>query len=300
MKKAISLLLLVAAIVIPMAVAEEINSIQIKEFMMKSIGNITSYSIDYRGDTIYQYSNGTYNETIEIVDTSSGAVNVSAVTGRLLSKSVSTKSPTEIYMYYAINDTVYTNETGNWTKDTFSDPVLALEQINEARGQINLIMVSPLNLTGNATVQGEDCYVLSGPLTGAIEANYVVNELAWAAYYCPIPLPNRTILAAGLSSNNSFDQNANVNATAWISKKTGYPRALNIMIDWIGSNEIMNITSEPPFKVVGTYNETTIFGDFGAPVNVVLPEGALNAVEEPLWNISDQGEEGCPSCGKEA
>ncbi len=97
-----------------------------------------------------------------------------------------------------------------------------------------------------------------------------------AAYLSsPFPLPKELRNQTLDIRNTTLINNSSIVVTAWVSKNDSLLRRLDINSTLNITPEILNISS-PDFRIMSTLNESTVYENFGSPVEIVLPEDAQN------------------------
>ncbi len=104
----------------------------------------------------------------------------------------------------------------------------------------------------------------------------VVLRTIIAAYLpSPFPLPKELRNQTLDIRNTSLMNSSSIVLTAWVSTDKFLLRRLDINSTMTITPEILNISS-PNFKIVSSINESTIYENFGLPVDIELPKDAQN------------------------
>jgi hypothetical protein len=250
---------------------EDQSVAQIKQGMLNSTVNLTTYTYSRFAETTDQYSNQTVQTKFAAVKTTEGKVdlvNKSGYFGERLVDTVGGK--TLLWEGYFINGSEYQKEGENWTNYTIIDPAAIMADYNEIPGQVDLIDLSNMTFEGSEPIEGESCYKLVGSPEEPIKKGLVGLQLLAAYFPSPFPMPEKL-------KNLSFDidktellNNSNVVLTAWIEEGTSLLRRLDINSSLTITPEILKVQSGP-FMIQSRINETTVYRDFGHPVKIELP-----------------------------
>jgi hypothetical protein len=247
---------------------------QIKQAMLNSTVNLTTYTYSRFAETTDLYSNRSVQTKFAAVKTTEGKVDLANKSGYFGSRLTEAESgKTLLWEGYFINGSEYQKEGENWTNYTIIDPASVMADYNEIPGQIDLIDLSNMTLVGPELLEGKSCYKLIGTPGEPIRKGIVGLQLLAAYFPSPFPMPKEL-------NNLSFDidrtellNNGNIVLTAWIEEGTSLLRRLDINSSLTITPEILKVQSEP-FKIQSQINETTLYGDFGHPVKIELPHEA--------------------------
>jgi hypothetical protein len=257
------------------AFAEEVGTDQLKQMMAESADNLTTYTYSRTGDASILYSNNSLNEEFSAVKTTLGKVDLVNQAGWWGSKLMDlTTGDVLTWEGYFINGSEYWKEDQNWTEFIVNDSALIIEDYNELPGEVNLINYSNMQIVGNESLNGVEYYKLVGSPIEPVYKGMIGLQLLAAYFPSPFPLPeeiqNRTLDV----NDQELLNNSSIVLTAWVSKEDSLLRRLDINSSLVVTPEILNITS-PDFRIESTMNESTTYMDFGSPVEIVLPEEAL-------------------------
>jgi hypothetical protein len=149
-----------------------------------------------------------------------------------------------------------------------------MEDYNELPGQVELINYSNMKIVGSENINGEEFYRLTGSPIEPIYKGMVGLQLLAAYLPSPFPLPEE-IKEGTLDVNDAaLLNNSSVVLTAWVSKDDGLLKRLDINSSLVITPQILNITS-PDFRIISVANESTTYAGFGSPVEIALPEEAI-------------------------
>jgi hypothetical protein len=257
------------------AFAEEVGTDQLKQMMAESADNLTTYTYSRTGDASILYSNNSLNEEFSAVKTTLGKVDLVNQAGWWGSKLMDlTTGDVLTWEGYFINGSEYWKEDQNWTEFIVNDSAQIIEDYNELPGEVNLINYSNMQIVGNESLNGVEYYKLVGSPIEPVYKGMIGLQLLAAYFPSPFPLPeeiqNRTLDV----NDQELLNNSSIVLTAWVSKEDSLLRRLDINSSLVVTPEILNITS-PDFRIESTMNESTTYMDFGSPVEIVLPEEAL-------------------------
>jgi hypothetical protein len=247
---------------------------EIKQAMLNSTVNLTTYTYSRLAETTDQYSNQSVHTEFAAVKSVEGKVDLANKSGYFGEKLVDLEGgETLLWEGYFINGSEYWKEGENWTNFTIIDPASVMADYNEIPGQVDLIDLSNMTLVGSEPIEGESCYKLVGSPEEPIEKGMVGLQLLATYFPSPFPMPAEL-------KNLSFDidktellNNSNVVLKAWIGENTSLLRRLDINQSLTITPGILKIESEP-FMIQSWINETTVYRDFGSPVMIKLPAEA--------------------------
>jgi len=254
---------------------EELEVAQMKQAMLNSTVNLTTYSYSRYAETIDLYSNQSVQTEFAAVKTTEGKVDLANKSGYFGSKLIEAESgKTLLWEGYFINGSEYQKEGENWTNYTIIDPSSIMADYNEIPGQVDLIDLSNMTIVGSEPLEGESCYKLVGSPGEPIRKGMIGLQLLAAYFPSPFSMPKEL-------NNLSFDidktellNHSNIVLTAWIEEGTSLLRRLDINSSLTITPEILTVQSEP-FMINSRINETTLYMDFGHPVRIELPSEAV-------------------------
>jgi hypothetical protein len=257
------------------AFAEEVGTDQLKQMMAESADNLTTYTYSRAGEASILYSNDSLNEEFSAVKTTLGKVELVNQAGWWGSELRDlTTGDVLTWEGYFINGSEYWKEDQNWTEFIVNDSAQIMEEYNELPGEVNLINYSNMQIVGNESLNGVEYYKLVGSPIEPVYKGMIGLQLLAAYFPSPFPLPEEI-------QNHTLDVNdhellnkSSIVLTAWVSKEDSLLRRLDINSSLVVTPEILNITS-PDFRIESIMNESTTYMDFGSPVEIVLPEEAL-------------------------
>jgi hypothetical protein len=131
-----------------------------------------------------------------------------------------------------------------------------------------------MQIVGSEDIDGEEYYKLEGSPIEPIYKGMIGLQLLAAYLPSPFPLPEEIQNRSLDVDDNALLNNSSIILTAWVSKDNNLLKRLDINSSLVINPQILNITS-PDFIIVSTANESTTYTDFGSPVEIVLPEEAL-------------------------
>lgn len=276
MKLGVAFIALFSLLILSMASAQDLGVDSLKQMMTQSAENLSTYTYTRMQEAKISYSNDSLNESFDAVKATKGRVNLTAQAG-MWSHQLTDKGSGEVLTWdgYFVNGSEYWKEGQNWTKFIITDAAAVMADYNELPSEIDLLNYSQLEIVGNESYGGEDCYKLVGTPIPMIVQTILGVQLFASYLTSPFPLPDDF-------SNKSFDfdntdllNHSSVAVTAWVSKKTSLPRGIEIDSSLVITPTILHIT-EPNFRIESKLNETTSFEHFGEPVQVVLPAESQN------------------------
>jgi hypothetical protein len=259
------------------ASAQEANIKQLKQITENSEKNLTTYTYSRSAESMLIYSNNTLRKDYDAYKTTSGKLDLVNQSGWWGSKLTDEETGDALtWEGYFINGSEYWKEGMNWTHLNANDTAQVLQAYNELPGQVNLIKYANMKIVGMEKMQGEDYYKITGSPIGSIYTGMTGLQLLAAYFPSPFALPDELKNGTFDISNTSLMNNSQIVLTAWISKNDSTLRRLDINSSLTITPKILNISS-PDFKIMSTINESTVYNNFGSPVEIVLPKDAQNA-----------------------
>lgn len=279
MKYALHLVTLLAVLAVLVlcetAFAEEASTDQLKQMMVESADNLTTYTYSRTGEASILYSNDSLNEEFNAAKTTLGKVDLVNQAGWWGSE-LRDLGTGDVLTWegYFINGSEFWKEDQNWTEFIVNDSAQIMEEYNELPGEVNLINYSNMQIVGNESLEGVEYYKLVGSPIEPIYKGMIGLQLLAAYFPSPFPLPEEIENRSLDIDDQALLNNSSVVLTAWVSKEDSLLRRLDINSRLVVTPQILNITS-PDFRIESTMNESTTYMDFGSPVEIVLPEEAL-------------------------
>ncbi|MCX6678075.1 MAG: hypothetical protein NTU95_09045 [Methanothrix sp.] len=276
MKIILTIIAFISLLCLPVVFAEDVSVDQLKQMMTLSADNLTSYTYSRSAESTIIYSNESLQDKFAAIKATKGKVNLTAKSG-WWSHQLTDIGDGQVLSWqgYFLNGTEFWKEGDNWTQFNITDPDALMADYNELPGQTGLLNYSDLLITATEKIDGEDCYKLAGEPIPLIEKTILGMQIFASYLSSPFQLPEEF-------DNKSFDfdstsilGNSNVSITAWISKQTSLLRRIEIDSSLILTPSILRI-EEQNFTIQSTLQETTDYGNFGEPVQIVLPEGSRN------------------------
>jgi hypothetical protein len=254
---------------------------QLKQMMEKSAGNLTTYTYSRSDSSDFLFSNASLKTEFDAYKSTQGQVDLVNKSG-WWSSNLTDEESREVLNWegYFLGSSEYWKQGRNWTKFPVNDTERMLQNYNEIPGQVELIKYSNVKLVGTEKLQGEDTYKLVGTPFEFICKGICGLQLLSAYIQSPLPLPEK--LRNGtldVNSTNLMNSSSTV-LTAWVSKDKYLLKRLDINSSLIVTPEILNISS-PDFKIVSTLNESTVYNNFGSPLDIVLPKEAQGPYSPP-------------------
>jgi hypothetical protein len=272
------LLLMLLALMSASAIvsAQEASVDQLKQMMENSTMNLTTYTYARHAQTILLYSNASINKEFSVVKDIGGKVDLTNQSGYWISN-LTDKTSGEVLTWdgYLLNGTEYWKEGQNWTEFA-GDRDQLMADYNEIPGQVNLIKYSDMKIVGNESIQGEDSYKLVGSPMAPIYRGMIGLQLLVAYLPSPFPMPDELSRRSLNISTTGLMNNSSIVLTAWVSKDKALLKRLDINSSMVITPKVLNVSS-PDYSIKSSINESTVYGDFGAPVNITLPEAAATA-----------------------
>lgn len=257
------------------ACAGDVDIDQLKQMMTESANNLTTYAYSRTGNTMALYSNDSIQEEFRAVKATEGKVDLVRQLGWWSSELRDLNTGDSLaWEGYFINGSEFWKEDQNWTEFIINDSAKIMEEYNELPGQVNLINYSNMQVVGSENIGGEEFYKLVGTPIEPIYKGIIGLQLIAAYFPSPFPLPEEIKDRSLDVDDNALLNNSSIILTAWVSKDNNLLKRLDINSSLVINPQILNITS-PDFIIVSTANESTTYTDFGSPVEIVLPEEAL-------------------------
>jgi hypothetical protein len=284
-RKSLLVILAIMAMVSVLS-AQQPNLDQLRQMMEKSTENLTTYNYMRSASSNFFFSNDTINTEFNAIKSTKGQVDLVNNSGHW-SSNLTDEMSNKVLSWdgYFIDSSEYWKQGQNWTRLPVNDTASMMQNYNEIPGQVNLLKYSNLKVVGSEKIQGEDTYKLIGTPFKFICKGICGIQLLSAYIQSPLPLPenlkNGTLNLTGTDLMN----NSHTVLTAWISKDKFLLKRIDVNSSIIVTPKILNISS-PDFKIVSTLNESTVYSDFGANMNIVLPseaQGPYSPIEGLDW-----------------
>lgn len=258
------------------ASAQEVSVDQLKQMMLNSSQNLTTYTYSRTADTEISYSNQSVQKDFKAVKTIEGKVDLAGMAGSWMSQ-LKDETGGEVLTWdgYFVNGSEYWKEGENWTNFTVNDTARIMQDYNEIPGQVNLIKYSDVKIVGTESFQGEEVYRLMGTPYIPICKGICGIQLLTAYVASPFPKPAVLMNESFNIDNTTLLNNSATVLTAWVSKNDSRLMRMDINSSLMVTPQILNITSED-FRIRSTINESTVYSNFGAPVKIELPKEAMN------------------------
>jgi hypothetical protein len=273
-----TLFMLLAILVASMvASAQEVNIQQLKQMTENSAKNLTTYTYSRSAESMLIYSNSSLRKEYDAYKSTEGKLDLVKQTGWWGSR-LTDEETGDILTWegYYMNGSEYWKEGQNWSKFIVNDTSQIMQAYNELPGQVNLLKYSNMKIVGMEKMQGEDCYKLAGSPIESIYNGIIGLQLLAAYFPSPFPLPDKLKNGTIDIGNTSLVDNSRIVLTAWISKNDSTLRRLDINLSQTITPKILNISSTD-FKIMSAINESTVYNNFGSPVEIELPKDAQNA-----------------------
>lgn len=266
--------LLIALALCEAAYAEENSINQLKQTMVESADNLTTYAYFRTGDTKISYDNDSLHDEFQAVKVTSGKVDLIRHLGSWRSELMDLGNGDVLsWEGYFLNDSEFWKEDDNWTKFIINDSSAIMEEYNELPGQVNLINHSLMQIVGQESIDGQELIKIEGTPIEPIYEGIIGLQLLAAFFPSPFPLPEDIKDGSLDADESALMNNSSIVLTAWVSRDDGMLRRLDINSSLAITPKILNIES-PDFLIVSTVNESTTYRDFGSPAEIVLPEEA--------------------------
>lgn len=173
---------------------------------------------------------------------------------------------------YIVDGWMYMNMDGQWTKEEVPLEMLGEQDQSIMVGQlVDLLTIADIAHKGSDTINGVDCYEF-----------HISPDMAELAEYAMEQFPQSEIGDAELDVLEDMEDILSafsVECTFWISKEEGNNRLMKIEMDLGGNLSSADIPEmgEIGFNSVSLDMTMEIVFDYNVPVNIVLPDEALNA-----------------------
>jgi|GEM_PF-5597735 len=271
----------------------------LKQRMIGTAGNITTYSYAVNSETNAFYTNSTSSSNVTVVSKSQGAVDMRNIAARssmfLETMPKGGESKVDLLEIYFINGSDYTNWNGNWSSNAVPNITEGMKVHNEIVQQVNLIDMSGMEMAGAVVLDGQEAYVLRGSPSEQLYRTYIGLALVSAVASSPISLPRDILRASRDINSTQLLDNSEMVMTVWVDKDTYLLRKNMIVTKILATPETLNMTGEEDFMITAETTEISTFTGFGAPVMIALPDGA--GASGPLFagRINNTG---CIACQK--
>lgn len=276
MKNFLAIIVLISFLLFPAAYAEDVSVDQLKQMMTRSADNLTSYTYSRFAESTIIYSNESLQDAFGAIKATEGKVNLTSQSG-WWSHRLTDRGNGQVLSWqgYFINGKEFWNEGENWTQLNLTDADAVKADYNELPGQAELLNYSELQVTGSEEMGGEDCYRLSAEPIPMIQKAILATQIFASYLSSPFPLPDEFKADGFDFDNTSILDNSDVSVTAWVSKQTSLLRRIEINSSLTLTPTILLI-QEQNFSIQSDMHETTDFGNFGEPVQIVLPDEKIN------------------------
>lgn len=279
----IVLAILTAATVVS---AQTVSVDQLKQMAEKSAGNLTTYTYSRSAQSDFLFTNASLKTEFDTYKSTNGKVNLVNKSGWWSSNLTDEESRNVLnWEGYFVGNSEYWKQGQNWTKFPVNDTAQMMQNYNEIPGEVNLLKYSNLKIAGSEKFQGEDTYKLVGSPFEFVCKGICGLQLLSAYFQSPLPLPEKLKNGTLNLSTTSLLNNSHTVLTAWVSKDKYSLKRLDINSSLTVTPKILNISS-PDFTIVSTLNESTVYSDFGKPLNIELPkeaQGPYSPVKGTDW-----------------
>lgn len=279
----IVLAILTAATVVS---AQTVSADQLKQMAEKSAGNLTTYTYSRSAQSDFLFTNASLKTEFDTYKSTNGKVDLVNKSGWWSSNLTDEESRNVLnWEGYFVGNSEYWKQGQNWTKFPVNDTAQMMQNYNEIPGEVNLLKYSNLKIAGSEKFQGEDTYKLVGSPFEFVCKGICGLQLLSAYFQSPLPLPEKLKNGTLNLSTTSLLNNSHTVLTAWVSKDKYFLKRLDINSSLTVTPKILNISS-PDFTIVSTLNESTVYSDFGKPLNIELPkeaQGPYSPVKGTDW-----------------
>ncbi len=257
------------------AFAQDVTADQLKQMMAESADNLTTYSYSRTGETSMLYINDSIQDEFHAVKAADGKVDLVNQSG-WWGAELRDLNTGDVLTWegYFINGSEFWKEGQNWTEFMINDTSAVMEEYNELPGQVNLIDYSDAQIVGTESLGGIECYKLVGSPIEQVYRGMIGLQLLASYFPSPFLLPEEIRDRSLDVDDSALMNNSSIVLTAWVSKEDNLLRRIDISSSLVVTPQILNITSED-FRIESTMNESTTYTDFGSPIEIVLPEEAL-------------------------
>ncbi len=255
--------------------AQDVSADLLKQMMIESADNLTTYTYSRTGDTSVLYSNDSLREEFRATKATLGKVDLARQSGWWGSELRDLETGDVLtWEGYFINGSEFWKEGQNWTEFMVNDSAKIMEEYNELPGQVNLINYSNMQIVGSENIDGQEFYKLAGSPIEPIYRGMIGLQLLAAYFPSPFLLPEEIGNRSLDIDDSALLNNSSIVLTAWVSREDNLLQRLDINSRLVITPQILNITS-PDFRIESTMNESTTYTGFGSPVEIVLPDEAL-------------------------
>ncbi len=256
--------------------AQEISVDQLTQMMATSAENLTTYIYERSAESNLSYSNDSFQESFSAAKTTQGSTDLLSKAGWWRSV-LTDKTTGEALTWegYFLNGSEYWKEDHNWTSFVANDTGRMMQDYSEIPGQIDLLKYSHLSIAGQESLAGVDCYKLTGSPVESIYKGMIGLQLLAAYLPSPFPLPEDLKNRSLDVDRTGLFNNSRIILTAWVSKDQSLLRRLDINSSLTITPRILNISS-PDFKISSIINESTVYDNFGSPLQIMLPPDYQN------------------------
>ena len=207
----------------------------VREQTIGAMESVESYSFEMT------MSIGASGQTINM--TSTGAIDLA---NERMRQRLSLQGPFPVNTtQYVVNDTLYLNSSGQWTKRSVDQPIWNRSQLSTQQevleGEVNL------TLAGEATVDGEEVVVLEARPDGEALLEAVRQQQGTGGQ-----LPDGTAVS-------------NVTVTQYVSEETSLVKRMEMSMEMTTQGQTVSMTM------------TMTFDDYNEPVEIELPPEAEDA-----------------------
>jgi hypothetical protein len=266
--------------------AQTVSVDQLKQMAEKSAGNLTTYTYSRSAQSDFLFTNASLKTEFNTYKSTNGEVDLVNKSGWWSSNLTDEESRNVLnWNGYFVGSSEYWKQGQNWTRFPVNDTAQMMQNYNEIPGEVNLLNYSNLKIVGSEKLQGEDTYKLVG-----VPFEFICNgicglQLLSAYIQSPLPLPEELKNGTLNISTTSLLNNSHTVLTAWISKDKYLLKRLDINSSLTVTPKILNISSTD-FTIVSTLNESTVYNNFGTPLNIALPkeaQGPYSPVKVTDW-----------------
>jgi hypothetical protein len=261
------------------APTKSLNETQIKDILMTSTENLSSYSFSLENSQMMSFINDTSsNNTTELAPAkvttstkSDGAIDLKARSLHMVTVSTAVpegkeanKTTSKMEMYF-INDTVYMKiDDENWTKMKINNPTTLWSTSNMAKNEAALLNVSNLTSSGMETIDGIECYKIAVKPDIRVYSLLLSQQIGSAV---PVFFLNLTKLY------NETD----LKWDAWITADTNQFKKNSISMKMKLNPEIMNIKEMGNFSMDIETGYFVVFKDYDKELKIEPPAEAMTA-----------------------
>jgi len=253
---------------------EDLNASDLHSLVVNATTQPESYRFRMDMNQTTNLVNTTSGET-QMIKTESlgvGALNMTARALKIVMASLTIPEGDELNASasamdeYLINDTIYFQIDGNWTKMALPDFSDYWSQQNTIGQQIEMLNNSNLTLVGSESIGGQDCYVLKAEMNSTLVEEKIANQ---SVTY----LPQQVMNASDLFNNMTID------GLYWITKDSRQLKKITIQEDFSLNPQSIGLPGNDTNDLVMDISTTItlVLDGIGESVSVVLPSEADSA-----------------------